>query len=700
MNDWREKILSFFVCDIHKLLLVADPDGLLTEEKISHTLHRNGWTIIDYRNAIEFRFAFESKFRSPWERGEPVNLVVLVQGTESDLWPIPWPIRGRRALSLESLPYDLLQTGKLLHFSIADIFPYLDTAVVETLDHGLLDRLFLVQCDLPQTHLGENATKDMILRSVFEIEPEHITEPYELLQVLLHRHYDGVVIPQILEERWIQLLKKGGKFTDWPLEQIIPHSPAFYAFLQERWPIFLENRDQLKECAEEWHFRAIPVSLAFSGPSSLPFENSSVRVFMNQLFVEGKLTAVSLASSALNGEIPHWMRFGIVDTREAENPEKDQRERLLALFQSIDPKGISTDTKYHYDASRQWSLFAWKWAQLSALMHTLQNQQEFPRFQEMQQQINNRFRDWMKENVSSLMLQSPVEPVMVHHLARNLKRKMETQHASRIALLVMDGLALDQWITLRSILKEQNRELSMSESTLFAWIPTMTSVSRQALFSGNLPLYFPSSIHSTQSEESLWKQFWEQEGIPRSEIAYTLMSTAPEGARISDTAVVPSKTRVVGLIVDKIDQIAHGMKLGAAGMHNQIRLWGQTGYLSLLIKDLLDTGFDLWLTSDHGNIECRGIGRAKEGVIAEGRGERVRIYTTHEQCSASCAAIPSSMQWPTSGLPQKYFPLVAPVSGGFIPLDEIAVTHGGVSIEEVIVPLIHIERRTQDGSTV
>jgi hypothetical protein len=34
------------------------------------------------------------------------------------------------------------------------------------------------------------------------------------------------------------------------------------------------------------------------------------------------------------------------------------------------------------------------------------------------------------------------------------------------------------------------------------------------------PLYFPSSINSTNSEEKLWQQFWEGHGISRLDVAY------------------------------------------------------------------------------------------------------------------------------------------------------------------------------------
>ena len=170
----------------------------------------------------------------------------------------------------------------------------------------------------------------------------------------------------------------------------------------------------------------------------------------------------------------------------------------------------------------------------------------------------------------------------------------------------------------------------------------------------------------------------------------------PASADIDETldAVLASpKNKVVGLVVDKIDKIMHGMQLGSPGMHNQIAQWCQGGFLSALIGRLLDRGYDVWLTADHGNIECRGNGRPNEGVIAEVRGERVRIYPTPELRDQTAAAFEFARPWHPVGLPPETFPLVAQGNDAFGNPGEALVGHGGIAIEEVIVPLIKFERR-------
>ena len=46
-----------------------------------------------------------------------------------------------------------------------------------------------------------------------------------------------------------------------------------------------------------------------------------------------------------------------------------------------------------------------------------------------------------------------------------------------------------------------------------------------------------------------------------------------------------------------------------------------------------------------------------------------------------------------AGLPEDYLALLAPARQAFVLEKQHTVSHGGVSIEELIVPLIQIERR-------
>ena len=58
---------------------------------------------------------------------------------------------------------------------------------------------------------------------------------------LLRRHYRRQVVPCTLDERLVHVLRKNTTFDAWPLETIVPNREAFFSFLQERWPLFLNR---------------------------------------------------------------------------------------------------------------------------------------------------------------------------------------------------------------------------------------------------------------------------------------------------------------------------------------------------------------------------------------------------------------------------------------------------------------------------
>ena len=664
MSNWRDAILNEFVPKVSKLTLVADPDSLLAEEKLALELRRRGFDLIEFKDPVEFRYVYEAKYRSLWDRGEYTDLVVILRLQDTEL---------------TLLPYDLLQAGRKLSFNLGTLFPKLSYPVVEKLDLSLLDSLFDAQHKLPPDRLGENATKDFILRQVFGIAAEQIDNEEGLLSTLLRLHYGKTQVPHELIDRLVQVLRQQYAFHSWPLDKIIPDDKAFFEFLQERWPVFLNRLGKAERIGEGRR----EYKLKYGGPDLLPFDHQNIRIYIDNLFVEGMLVPVQGANLAVDAN--SWIRCGVVEA-----DADDDEVRISRLFELVEQKLLTVEPRYD-----DWTDLALKWAELSALIHYGSISTHRSQWREIGDALNGTFAIWLREHYASLITLSPIRLAMGHHLARRLARDMEDSGEKRIALIVVDGLSLDQWVTVRRVLNGQNSDFVMRESATFAWIPTLTSVSRQAIFFGKAPQFFPASINSTDSEEKLWQQFWMDNDLSRPEIAYKRGLGNGDVSKDLDETVNPGQTKAVGLVVDMVDKIMHGMRLGAAGMHGQVAQWCQGGYLGKLIDYLLDRDYDIWLTSDHGNIECEGKGRPAEGVLAETRGARARVYQTPELRSQVASAFTSACEWEPVGLPDNYFPLVAGGRDGFVNPGNSIVGHGGITLEEVIVPLVRFERRTR-----
>ena len=148
-----------------------------------------------------------------------------------------------------------------------------------------------------------------------------------------------------------------------------------------------------------------------------------------------------------------------------------------------------------------------------------------------------------------------------------------------------------------------------------------------------------------------------------------------------------------GLVVDAVDRIMHGMKLGSAGMHSQVRQWTRGGMLASLLDTLFEQRIrrlpDLgpWERRDH------RVRRAPGG-LGRGPARTARARLLRPGSAGTRREAVSRRRWngPRSGLPEDYLALLAPARRSFVRESERPVAHGGVTLEEIVVPFVAIER--------
>lgn len=668
--SWREDILGHFPPKACRLTLAADPDGMLTEEGVAAGLERRGYETLEYGDdPIVFRYAYEKDYRSRWESGEVSCLIVLVRGESREL---------------DALPYDLIRSGRKLSFGLGDLLPNLDYSTVAALDREYLDRLYAAyQGHAPGRLLGRSATSDYVLLHVFGVAPETVTSREDLIGLLLKRHYEGWMLPEAVEARLLERLgRSGGRFDNWPLREVLPRREAFLNFLQERWPIFLRRKAEseglaVKEPVATYETR-------YSGPKELPFDGAQMRVYVDNMFLEGMLKPISSPvdgpeTARLTGG---WLSFGLETS-----PDQDKARRLEGLLDNA-RETVPAPLASH----NEWLAFARKWAEVTALRYAKDFQESThadEAFAELRDNVDESFLAWVEERYGGLHNLSSI--AMVHHIPRLMARRMGNGEVEKVALVVVDGLSLGQWVSLRDVLARQVTGLRFEESAVFAWVPTITPVSRQAIFAASPPAYFPVSINTTSKEKTLWRRFWvDSVGLDPTEVSYANLSGDGDAKEIEEG--ISHRTKVAGIVVQKVDRIMHGMELGERGMHSQVSQWAEEGYLADLISYLAERGFEVYLTSDHGNVEARGIGNPGEGAVADIRGERVRIYDDSQQRSRIAGEFPGSVEWSGSGLPKDYLPLLAPGRTAFVAQNKRIVGHGGISLDELVVPFIRVEQ--------
>lgn len=647
--DWHDRILREFPPGVHPLTLVEDADGLLAEERVQGWLREQGFDVVRFDDSVAFRYVHESSFRVRWERGKATNLVVVFGADVAD-----------------TLPFDLLAAGHRVSVGLRELFPTLSWAVVAAMDPADLGALHEACERVKPGTLGDDATKDFALRHVFGVVAEAIIEPHDLLRVLLRLHYSARHVPPPILERLLALLRQGGRFEGWPLESIVGDRSAFFAFLQERWPEFVERAARSDSDGDGEPSRALA--------SLLPFGHADVRVYIDNLFLEGHLQPIDHQQADRLAQT--WLGVGV------RRKGDENGHRLELLLERAESEIPSSEARH-----RDWLGFARVWGELLCTM--LEEGTGDGRIEHLRERVDAAFDDWLGTHYAGLASLPSVPPVMLHHVPRALSRELRDGTAGKVALVVVDGLSVDQWVVVRGELARQRPGLHVQQDAVFAWIPTVTAVSRQAAFAGVPPFRFPNSIQGTGSEPSLWRHFWERESIGSQHVRY-VKGLGKGGLEDVEEAIEQPNVRVAGLVVDTVDKIMHGMELGARGMHNQVQQWAAEGHLARLLDLLLERGFCVYLTSDHGNIEAQGCGRLAEGATAEIRGERVRVYSDDTLRRRWNEQRQDAVAWPSVGLPDDCRPLLAPGRTAFVGEGERIICHGGASIEEVIVPLVRI----------
>ena len=154
---------------------------------------------------------------------------------------------------------------------------------------------------------------------------------------------------------------------------------------------------------------------------------------------------------------------------------------------------------------QDWCRFACRWAELQVGLYRLSDHAGgtaafADAVSGLQAAVDEAFSSWLVRHYAALANLPPVPPAMVHHVPRFLARELASSPHAKVALVVVDGMSWAQWLVIRDLLAQRHKRFDFREDATFAWLPTLTSVSRQALFAGLPPLYFPDSIDGTDKE--------------------------------------------------------------------------------------------------------------------------------------------------------------------------------------------------------
>jgi len=632
---WRDNIFAE-IKNRDGIVILNDPNQIISNDNtILKQISEMGFEITQFSDSISLRFFIENKKQ---ESQNKFKLIILY---------------GKNQNNAESeIPFDILEecysNGGVVSFSLGNIFPKLSIPVAEQLDSKYYDKLF-DSCLEVYEHKNDLETKEFLLQKIFGISTDTFSLNSKfIIRDLLDLHLSGHVLPEILSNHLSDKSKKNPDLGTWPLNEIISNSENFFKFLQKEW----ENTVNAKKII------------------SIPFDTPAIFHHIDNLFLIGTLIPLNIKLD----DHPEWMSVGIKDF--------DTQHQLIKLDEHL--KSLQMELANFDETSNyaQWQNLSLNWARLYSKCYF---QKSLHLLEKIIEEINNKFSSWVEQKYKSLRLTSSDSPIMVHKIFDYLNKQKQD---SKIALIVMDGMSISQWQIIKETMNKLKPQIKDETKSVFAWIPSITSISRQSIFSGYEPYHLKDSLLTTSKEEKYWQKRWVDDGnIKKDQIFY---KTNTKVWTSDDFADIPfDSKKVLGLVINTIDDKMHSAKGGMTDLLGQIHDWSKNSKFFDFLEKLLEYDFQVYLTSDHGNIEAIGVGEPKSD-FAEERGRRVRIYTNEESMNNAHQNNESKIWWPKMAGNDFHFLLPYKNNAFSKPIGESVVTHGADSFQEVMVPFVKL----------
>jgi len=629
-----DKLLAFFPEKAYCLVLAYDPDGLLNEEGFLSALKGRRYRLICEHDPIILRQRIET--------AKPINA--------------DQPLIVRTEEPFNTLPYDLWQSGVKIELGLHHFFPTLDYPTLQQLTPQHFWRLS--QIEQPVKRIGAQKTAIFILQNVFKLNLDEMQTREDWLAWLdeFHQSWDSIAeifVALILEHPNAEQLTN--------LKSLLIDRSAFQAYLQNEWGDYVEG-----------HF-VKEASIAYQVDFA---RNMKLQHLIGRAVSQGRMSPIQIPDKL---RLPYWAKPGVIGSW-----EDRKARRIQELEEILSTQDLEQLSQSRWDA---WQKLAWRFAEYQSLTAKRTPEEHISTHID---QINQSFMNWLKDHYAALATQSLPKPHHLMHVLQWIAYQRRKKSLDKTALIVMDGLSLADWYSIRAKWQPRNPDWSIEERSVLAQIPTITAISRQALVSGLRPIDFADTFMHNRFEGKRWQTFWQDQNLSAESCFYAHYHSNENSDWIDQPHL-----KSVCLIDNTLDEIMHNTTQGNQEFYASLEIWlaNESKRLEKTIDQLLAKGFSVTLSSDHGHIQAQGFGNVSEGITAITRGKRARIYSDRNLAEKYQKQKEGSALWQNDGLlPNDIVALMPSKAQAFAPDGKIVVAHGGMSMQEMIVPLIQIKK--------
>ncbi len=339
-------------------------------------------------------------------------------------------------------------------------------------------------------------------------------------------------------------------------------------------------------------------------------------------------------------------------------------------------------------------------------------------FADLRKECNNSFSKYLEKNYAAWMqFDTGDRPVTSVEVVKNFVFP-HLQNGDKVLFVVIDCLRYDQWLIMEELLQPY---FNIRKDYYYSILPTATPYSRNALFSG----LWPDEIHAkygdiylkdkedesgaNQHEHEMFDFQIRKLGYkPAGEIKYHKVFSNNEIKKIADNASALVNGDLAALVVNSVDIIAHSradspvMKEIAPNEKAYRQLtgtWFEHSPLFDLFKYLSRLPVKIVITSDHGSIRVlRGtkvIGDRETSVNLRYKfGRNLKVDKKH----AIIVKDPEEFRLPKLGVnldfiiaKEDYYFVYPTQYHHYLGYYKDSFQHGGISLEEVILPVITMQ---------
>jgi CheY-like chemotaxis protein len=330
-------------------------------------------------------------------------------------------------------------------------------------------------------------------------------------------------------------------------------------------------------------------------------------------------------------------------------------------------------------------------------------------------EANSSFAKFIKENYLDWMDEKNVDkPLLSHQVLKNRVFPI-LKNAKPLFLIVIDNLRLDQWEDMESLLTPYfNVE---QKDTYFSILPTTTAFARNSLFSGMMPSdmarLYPNLWEDEDSDEG--KNNFEEEWIKinlaknklKYKVTYNKIIQTNQGKAVLDQFHTFLQNDLNVLVYNFVDMVSHArtdMKMirelapDESAYRSLTRSWFEHSSLFDLFKRIQNAGADVIVTTDHGtkkvNKPYRIIGdknvttnlRYKQGKNLNFEPGKVFEIKRPEDALLPRLNVSTSYVFAV----EDYFFAYPNNYNHYVNYYKDTFQHGGISLEEMIIPLVHL----------